>query len=88
MFGWIKRRLLARKCRKALQSVESYSSARARIAALRQSEPPRAPDYSALRPAPSGGYLFVGVDADTVRSIEAELERQTLLPVRRTAGLL
>lgn len=36
MFGWIKRRLLARKCRKALQSVESYRSARARIAGARR----------------------------------------------------
>lgn len=87
MFGWIKRRLLARKCRKALQSVDSYSSARARIAAMRQSEPPREPDYSTLRPAPSGGFLLVGADADTVR-LQAELQRLTDLPVLRTTGLL
>lgn len=35
MFGWIKRRLLARKCRKALQSVEGYGMARARMASAR-----------------------------------------------------
>ncbi|HCE6978420.1 TPA: hypothetical protein NHP34_006069 [Pseudomonas aeruginosa] len=85
MFGWIKRRLLARKCRKALQSVESYSAARARMAAVRQSDPPTAPDYSALQPAP-GGFLIVGDDVDAVR-LQAELQRHTGLPVLRSAGL-
>lgn len=35
MFGWLKRRLLARRCRKALQSVEGYGMARARMASAR-----------------------------------------------------
>lgn len=40
MFGWIKRRLLARRCRQELQTVDSYSRARARMAAVRWAHTP------------------------------------------------
>ncbi|HIH4679482.1 TPA: hypothetical protein ACYSGT_006179 [Pseudomonas aeruginosa] len=87
MFGWIKRRLLARKCRKALQSVENYRAARAAIMAVRQSEPPRPPAYSPVQLQATGGFLLVGSDVDTVR-LQAELQRHTKLPVLRTPGCL
>lgn len=59
MFGWIRRRLLARRCRKALQTVDSYARARARMAEVRWAHTPPptcAPAFDGFVTRPAGMF--------------------------------
>ncbi|HFH4653111.1 hypothetical protein [Pseudomonas aeruginosa] len=59
MFGWIRRRLLARRCRKALQTVDSYARARARMAEVRWAHTPPptcAPAFDGFVRPPAGMF--------------------------------
>lgn len=53
MFGWIKRRLLARRARKALASVNSYDGMRAKHAELRAEAAAHRSTPPAYSPSPS-----------------------------------
>ena len=72
MFGWLKRRMLARKARKAVASVDQWRR-QCRDMAL----------SGHLKPG--GVYLLVGSDVDTIR-LQAELQKLTDRPVMRAPG--